>query len=287
MLIIRKISIASQTMRKQGIAGVLKVLARKLDTYSRRKLPVSSLWEIAPLFRYATCDDLIQLKARYPIYCYPDRESKEEWGLKTVGRLYCVDKIIKLKPNTMIEVGAGWSPYFDQHFGEQNEYWMLDDGCYDPFDKFDLALKNRQNTHFVQGMLGDFNPKLPAEYFDLVFSVSVLEHVPSALKNEVYNDMYRILKPGGWIVHSIDLLDFAGLSEFDYISQAGFVLPSKADLHFSIRPSDGPATLFEPLEHVFNYQLGIGNDQKWHNPPSVYRHLPTILVMGYKPDGEN
>jgi hypothetical protein len=29
---------------------------------------------IAPMFQYATCDDLIQLKARYPEYCFPERD---------------------------------------------------------------------------------------------------------------------------------------------------------------------------------------------------------------------
>jgi ubiquinone/menaquinone biosynthesis C-methylase UbiE len=48
--------------------------------------------------------------------------------------------------------------------------------------------------------LGEFNSQLPDSSFDLVFSISVLEHVSKEFRSDVYRDMFRILRPGGVIV---------------------------------------------------------------------------------------
>ena len=47
--------------------------------------------------------------------------------------------------------------------------------------------------------------KIPDNYFDIVFSISVIEHVPKAQLNDCFSDCYRILKPGGLMLHAIDL----------------------------------------------------------------------------------
>lgn len=269
-----------------GLVGVL----RSRFTHSRglEQTACHDVWSIAPLFRYATCEDLIQLKARYPEYCIPERESRigHAWGLKSVGTLFCVDKILKLQPRRILEVGAGWNTYFDEHFGTTTEYWMIDDGAFDPINRFEQALKQRRNTHFVRGLLGEFNSQLPDSHFDLVFSVSVLEHVPADRKREVYGDMFRVLAPGGYIVHTIDIPGEAkGRGEFEHISRAGFLMPKSPDLRISVRPGEANATLFEPLDIVFT-DYGMGRKDIWANPRSVRYHYPTILVLGVKPHAQ-
>jgi hypothetical protein len=47
----------------------------------------------------------------------------------------------------------------------------------------------------------------PDNSFDLVFSCSVLEHVDRNILPDFVKDQYRVLKPGGHIVHLIDLGD--------------------------------------------------------------------------------
>ncbi len=60
----------------------------------------------------------------------------------------------------------------------------------------------------VDAYLGDFNKALADESFDIVFSISVLEHVPDESLADCFADMARILRPGGWMLHAIDMYVF-------------------------------------------------------------------------------
>lgn len=48
---------------------------------------------------------------------------------------------------------------------------------------------------------------IPNKSVDLVYSCNVLEHVDSDIISRVIQDFYRILKPGGYSIHKIDLSD--------------------------------------------------------------------------------
>jgi hypothetical protein len=99
--------------------------------------------------------------------------------------------------------------------------------------------------------------------------------------------MYRILKPGGFMVHSIDIPKRdKGRLEFKRISDAGFTLPSRPDLWLNVRSHRGEVTLFEPLHSVFTGYFGIGRKDMWTNLRSVTQHYPTILVLGLKPSAQ-
>jgi len=43
--------------------------------------------------------------------------------------------------------------------------------------------------------------------FDLIVSCDVLEHVERRIVPDVISDMYRIVKPGGYVIHQIDISD--------------------------------------------------------------------------------
>jgi len=244
-----------------------------------------------PLFRYATCNDLISLMGLYPQYCREDRDSPRStvWGLKSMGTLFCVDRIVRLKPDRVLELGAGWNRHFDEHFGSQVEYWMMDDASaigwsQRSLERFDEAQAQRHHTHFVRGYLGGFSKDLPEAAFDLVFSISVVEHVPPGNKEAFYRDMFRILKPGGWMAHSIDMFDDTlNRAEFDLLQRTGFQLPAGPDLSVRVRPSEGNPTLFEDMWTVFHGYLGLKRPDKWVNLKKVSGHNATLLVFGRKP----
>jgi hypothetical protein len=61
------------------------------------------------------------------------------------------------------------------------------------------------NVRTVSAYLGEHSPLLAAESFDIVFSVSVVEHVPWEELAAFHNDQLRVLKPGGMFIHAIDL----------------------------------------------------------------------------------
>lgn len=58
---------------------------------------------------------------------------------------------------------------------------------------------------------GDLSAELPDASFDVVYSISVLEHVPADAWDLVWEDMARVLKPGGRMVHLVDVY----LADFD------------------------------------------------------------------------
>jgi SAM-dependent methyltransferase len=55
--------------------------------------------------------------------------------------------------------------------------------------------------------------RFPSERFQLVVSGGVLEHVDREALPLLANEMFRVLKPGGWAMHSIDIQDH--LSYYD------------------------------------------------------------------------
>lgn len=63
----------------------------------------------------------------------------------------------------------------------------------------------------VSALLGENDPALVDGSFDIVFSISVMEHVASEDLERFHVDQLRILKPGGVFVHAIDLYLEGGL----------------------------------------------------------------------------
>ena len=57
----------------------------------------------------------------------------------------------------------------------------------------------------VPVFLGDYSEQLAPQSFDVVFSISVIEHVPTKDLDNFLKDGLRILKPGGLWVHAIDM----------------------------------------------------------------------------------
>jgi SAM-dependent methyltransferase len=290
---LRKVKNAGGVARMLGLSGLVKTAK---DSLSRLDIndASSDLLGNEPMFRYATCNDLITLMAKYPQYCREGRDSDKShaWGLKAMGTLFCSDRVARLKPAKVLEVGAGWNRHFDTHFGAATEYWMVDEASDIGWDKesrekFEVSMQKRQNTHFVRGLLGSFLPELPDQAFDMLFSISVIEHVPPEAKTNFYKDMFRVLKPGGMIVHSIDIPDeLPGRAEFEAIVRAGFRLPKKPDLRIRVRPTEGNPTLFEDLWTVYNGYLGLNRADKWEKPSKVPGQYTTILVVAQKPAGK-
>lgn len=60
--------------------------------------------------------------------------------------------------------------------------------------------KNRINC-----MIGEFSELLKPDYFDILFSISVVEHVSDSSLEAFFDDCARILKPGGIMIHAIDM----------------------------------------------------------------------------------
>lgn len=64
------------------------------------------------------------------------------------------------------------------------------------------VLPNVQNIH---AYLGENDSALADASFDVIFSISVVEHISPKKLDAFHEDQKRILKPGGMFIHAIDL----------------------------------------------------------------------------------
>ncbi|MDY6807004.1 MAG: glycosyltransferase, partial [Cyanobacteriota bacterium] len=105
----------------------------------------------------------------------------------------------------LLEVGGGNSRVIEA-LKSDYECWNL--------DKFEgegngpREVTNTGNFRLVVDYIGNFNRELPDNYFDCVFSISTLEHLPEeeGIFQNVCEDIDRVLKPGGFSLHCLDVV---------------------------------------------------------------------------------
>ena len=118
------------------------------------------------------------------------------------------------KDEKVLDVGAAYSP-LPLHIHETYgcEVWVADDyglKSGQPFWTRGISPQEYIAQHpeikFVPERLGDpEQSNLPEKYFDIVYSISVLEHVPLNLTQAVWQHIDLLLKPGGELIHALDI----------------------------------------------------------------------------------
>lgn len=114
----------------------------------------------------------------------------------------------------ILDVGGAYSrlPLFLQKtYG--CETWVVDDFAAGTGEGFwarnrspQEYIDNHPEVHYVFEYVGDESKSsLPLGSFDVVYSASVMEHVPGPLTPAVWKHMERLLKPGGELIHAIDV----------------------------------------------------------------------------------
>lgn len=152
----------------------------------------------------------LELKRKYPglSFDYP-----RDWSLKEYGTLFVYDQITANGAKRVLEVGCGYDTFFARHMNQIGvEYWNIDKanahlGIGKNETRFLSVVAEREKlgARHVDGFLGDAIPELPDAWFDLVFSMSVIEHIDDAFMPNVTREILRILRPGGFSAHSIDV----------------------------------------------------------------------------------
>lgn len=123
-------------------------------------------------------------------------------GLKHIQDAWTLHQLIPVRDLRVIEIGGGASrvlPALDP----SNERWNLDEFLGDGNGV--TAPVELDGCRLLRKKLGDFSPELPNGYFDLAFSISVMEHIPAEALPAFFADHNRILKPGGMAYHTIDI----------------------------------------------------------------------------------
>lgn len=228
--------------------------------------------------------DIYPIALRYPGEVFPEGQA---WTIKQMGNLFCMDRIRALGLNRVLEAGAGLNLYFDNHLPADAESWMADASGFYEEDLFGLVQKRRQRTSFVDTLLGHFDPSLEDAYFDAVVSVSVMEHVrPDDIK-PVVQDMYRVLAPGGWSIHSIDVTEKVCATRskawIEAHLEAGFEPPEHTDLDWSAARPDGREVMLEPMSIIQRFHGGY-REFPWEGPArGVSNRWGTLLLALRKP----
>jgi hypothetical protein len=118
------------------------------------------------------------------------------------------------KGERVLDIGGAYSElplYLQREFG--CEVWVVDDFGLLEGDSFwtrgrspDEYIAQNPEVRYVLERVGDpQKSSLPQDYFDVVYSLSTLEHVPQGLMKNVWKHMNALLKPGGEMLHAIDL----------------------------------------------------------------------------------
>ncbi len=189
----------------------------------------------------------------------------------------------------VLDVGGAYSelPLFIQS-QHGCETWVADDFGLNVNDPFWSRNKSPQayidqhpQVKYILERVGDpTHSSLPQEYYDVVYSVSALEHVPAQLTPAVWQHLALLVKPGGELIHSIDF-PFAsngGLSKmvkatlFDTFS--GLIPPSYQQLHYMATPMTYARLVFRTLDihPPLNNSLNV-----WHMSLD-----PEIMTEGFE-----
>jgi len=139
---------------------------------------------------------------------YNESVDPKNCDLKRYQDLFILWYIKKFVPkgSRLLEVGGGQSRILT-HLSDSYECWNVDklEGLGNGPEENGIA-----PYKLVRDYMGTFNTELPDDYFDMVFSISALEHTPQdgkELYSNIYNDINRVLKPGGESVHLLDIVD--------------------------------------------------------------------------------
>lgn len=130
---------------------------------------------------------------------------KTNRSLKNIQDAWVLSELVDGRGLRLCEVGGGHSRVL-RELAKHN-------ACVNA-DKLEGAGNGPRSVPQIPGVetipayLGDFDPRLADASFDAVFSISVLEHVPDDRLADCFADMARILRPGGVMLHAIDLYIF-------------------------------------------------------------------------------
>ena len=163
---------------------------------------------------FATVRQLFEYKERgLPLKAFPGY-SDDQWGVKAHNRPWIEEVGMFQASERVAEVGGAYS-LLPEYLAEKysTESWIIDDfGGYsketDLWQRWgdpDEWIAKHPKVKYVKKPLGFFAPEIPDDYFDCIFSVSTLEHIPAMLWKDVIKDMLRITKPGGRHFHAIDI----------------------------------------------------------------------------------
>jgi len=137
---------------------------------------------------------------------YPEVTKLNE-DLKSFQRPWCVDRLLRALPKggRILEIGADKCDLVPFLRSRGFEITVID--VYDHFGggtgTYEIVSTRFPDMPIVRGFMHE-DRSLPANYFDAVYSCSVIEHIPLEHLDATVKQIERVLKPGGVSIHAID-----------------------------------------------------------------------------------
>ena len=214
-------------------------------------------------------DDWFQLSLRYRDYHRPSHSVLKDYGYMAI------QEHLDARPQLrrVLEFGHGFNSTIFRRYGTEREVWGIDECQGFPYfttdrneweAKFDREVRaHAPNCTFRRGILGgESGADLPDAYFDVICSVSVLEELPIPAVSSVLSHAARLLKPGGVLIGTHDLIADQPVRIAQYAkahATAGLVLETP----YSGRLRQNSLLLESPTAAMIYYQGNQGEDRKF------------------------
>lgn len=155
-----------------------------------------------PYLSYATVEDFCDSADNLPQICHLDGDLKNvqrPWALKAI--------LAKVPPGgKLLEIGGG-VPLVACMLNELGyEVTVVDpyEGAGNGPTEYQNYRQQFPNVNLVKDLFGVNLPEFKPGYFDGIYSISVLEHIPFEGIKDVFSGIRKFLRPGGFSIHCVD-----------------------------------------------------------------------------------
>lgn len=139
--------------------------------------------------------------------------------LKTYQDIFVVYQINNKNLNRVAEIGGGNSRvlnYLDTISKNKKLYNI------EPLLKNTggpKQIEENKNINIISETVGEYKLANYYNFFDIIFSISVIEHIPFPDLNSFLDEQYKLLKPGGTAIHCVDFYLPTDKNKFDLNDQ--------------------------------------------------------------------
>lgn len=133
--------------------------------------------------------------------------------LKDIQDAFVLANMRGVRGKRILELGGGDSRVL-RVLAQHNECWNVDKLVGESGGPLKTRLP--KSVRIVRDYMGSFNTSIPDGAFDYVISVSAVEHIADTRFASAMRDCQRVLKPGGTMLHAIDLYLFDRLEQHTY-----------------------------------------------------------------------
>ena len=138
-------------------------------------------------------------KTEYFEHLTEGHAARKDHTLKGIQDGWVMAQLAGTRGKRLLEVGGGNSRVLPNL--KDNQLWNAEK--FEGVGNGPTAPAELAGVTVIPTFMGEFHPDVPE--VDIVFSISVVEHIPFEKYKDAFADMARCLAPGGSMYHAVDL----------------------------------------------------------------------------------